>query len=322
MADPIASVETILQIAKAISDAVGTARRNIDECRDVRTQVAIESGSLRLLQEKGLTVDRGSAVSCALGHLDRTLRHALELVRACREEQGFVQLVLNAEDMSNKLRQVKEDILQKLSLATFAINAHMMAPNANHAAGQHHQDGRHEKVEHSRRPPHTPAPKTPLEHRRRPATPAPQMPKAKQEHHHRPDTREHRHGKAPEHHHKHVTQEDHPRTQTPAQQRPKAQHEHQKPTTREHPHASSTSEQKTRHGTNGQNQRLENREEHRPKTPDHHRGPTREHRGGGGSQTHAHQRPKMGENQGSKMPAHHTHKKGEHPRPKTPAHRV
>ena len=138
MADPVASVETIVRIALAISEAVGTAQRNIDQCKDVQTQVSIAWDSLLVLQRKGLA-EKGSAVGRALGNLKKTLRRALELVRACQEDQGFVQRVLRAEDLSSQLRQVKQDILQELSMATFAINAHM-APDAHHHHGQRQLD--------------------------------------------------------------------------------------------------------------------------------------------------------------------------------------
>ena len=93
---------------------------------------------IMVLQRKGLA-DKGSAVGRALGNLKKTLRRALELVRACQEDQSFVQRVLRAEDLSNQLRQVKQDILQELSMATFAINAHM-APDAHHHHGQRQLD--------------------------------------------------------------------------------------------------------------------------------------------------------------------------------------
>jgi len=52
MADPVASVETIVRIALAISEAVGTAQRNIDQCKDVQTQVSIAKDSLLVQQKK------------------------------------------------------------------------------------------------------------------------------------------------------------------------------------------------------------------------------------------------------------------------------
>ncbi|CAO2146357.1 unnamed protein product [Urochloa humidicola] len=191
MADPIASVETIVRIALAISEAVGTAQRNVDECRDVKTQVRIVSDNLRVLQEKGIASD--PAVGPALHHLKKTLRHALELVRACKEEQNFVERVFKAEELSSQLRQVKEDITQNLSIATFAINAHL-APNASH---RHHKDRRHEKLHHHHhhKSHATCEHRSPHEHRR----PVNQMTKTHYEHH-KPDTHEHRHTKAPEHH--------------------------------------------------------------------------------------------------------------------------
>jgi len=138
MADPVASVQTIVRIALAISNAVGTAQRNIDQCEDIRIQVSIAKDSLLDLQKKGM-MDTDTAVSRALGHLKKTLRHALELVRACQVNQSFVQRVLKAKDLSNQLREVEQNILRQLSMATFAINAHM-APDAHHHHGQRQLD--------------------------------------------------------------------------------------------------------------------------------------------------------------------------------------
>ena len=53
MADPVASVETIVRIALAISEAVGTAQRNIDQCKDVQTQVSIAWDSLLSCRGRG-----------------------------------------------------------------------------------------------------------------------------------------------------------------------------------------------------------------------------------------------------------------------------
>ncbi|PUZ45754.1 hypothetical protein GQ55_8G250200 [Panicum hallii var. hallii] len=275
MADPVASVETIVRIALAISKAVGTAQRNIDQCKDVQAQVSVAKDSLLVLQRKGLMDDKGSAVGRALGHLKTTLRRALELVRACqKEDQSFVQRVLRAEDLSSQLRQVKQDILQELSMATFAINAHM-APDA------HHDGQRQLQVQH-----------------RRHETPAHQK-------------HEHGQGKTPEHRritdseHRRTKTSEHRTTKTPECRRNKTP-EHRTPNAREHRRATDPEHRRTKTPEHRQPTRPEHRrpktpERRRPDTPKHQRPDTSEHRRAG---THVHQRPKMVEKQRPKTPAH------------------
>lgn len=139
MADPVATVETIVKIAVAISKAVDKAQRNIDECKDIKTLVATASGAVKVLKEKGV-IDRVPELSDALGHLKKTLRNGLSVVRACQKDQNFMQRVFMAEELSSQLSQVKEDITQKTTMANFAINAYMAA-NADHACHhlKHHQ---------------------------------------------------------------------------------------------------------------------------------------------------------------------------------------
>lgn len=139
MADPIATVETIMRIAVAINKAVHKARKNIDDCKEVQTLVAMGSGGLKVLKEKGVT-DRVPELSDALGHLKMTLKHALSIVEACQEDHNLFQRVVMADDLSNQLHHVKEDITQKTTMVTFAISAYMAA-NADHTGHQlrHHQ---------------------------------------------------------------------------------------------------------------------------------------------------------------------------------------
>jgi L1 cell adhesion molecule like protein len=63
------------------------------------------------------------AMSGALEDLEESLQHALELVTAC-QETSTVQRLFTAGDLSKQLRRVKEDILNKVMLASFAINTH------------------------------------------------------------------------------------------------------------------------------------------------------------------------------------------------------
>lgn len=142
MADPLATVETIVKIAAAINEAVRKAQRNIDDCDEVKDLVAMASGGVKAVKETGVT-DRIPELSYALGRLKKTLKHALRVVKACQEDHNFVQRVFMAEDLSSQLAQVKVDITQKATMMNLAINSNMMAmvANAGHAGHQlkHHQ---------------------------------------------------------------------------------------------------------------------------------------------------------------------------------------
>lgn len=143
MADPIATVEMIARIAVAINEAVRTAQRNIKDCDDVKDLVSMASSGVKVVKETGVT-DRVPELSKALGHLKKTLKHALSVVKACQEDQNFVQRVFMAEDLWNQLAQVKDDIVRKTSMANFAINTYMMAMAARKAGHAGHQLNHHQ----------------------------------------------------------------------------------------------------------------------------------------------------------------------------------
>jgi hypothetical protein len=109
MADPVAGVERIVKLGLAIKDAVDTVRHNEEECREIRRCVLRFSAILSQLQQAGLMKD-SPALSGALEDLEESLQEGLELV--------------SAGELSKQLRRVKEDILDKVMLASFAINAH------------------------------------------------------------------------------------------------------------------------------------------------------------------------------------------------------
>jgi len=124
MADPVASVERIIMVGLRIKEAaVDTVRRNAAVCQEIRRRVLRFSAVLSQLQRAG-AVDDSPAMGGALDDLEETLRHALELVAACQERTGVVRRLLTAGDLSRQLCAVKEDILNKVMLASFAINAH------------------------------------------------------------------------------------------------------------------------------------------------------------------------------------------------------
>ncbi|CAO2142699.1 unnamed protein product [Urochloa humidicola] len=122
MADPVATVEKIVKIGLKIKDAVETVRHNEDECREIRKRVLRFSTILLQLQQTGMMND-SPALSGALDDLEETLQHALELVTAC-QERSTIRRLISAGDLAKQLRRVKDDILNKVLLASFAINAH------------------------------------------------------------------------------------------------------------------------------------------------------------------------------------------------------
>jgi L1 cell adhesion molecule like protein len=122
MADPVAAVERIIKLGLKIKDTVDTARHNEEECQEIRKRVLRFSAILSQLQQTGMMND-SAAMSGALEDLEETLQHALELVAACQERSmSTVRRLFSAGDLSKRLRRVKDDILNKVMLASFAVN--------------------------------------------------------------------------------------------------------------------------------------------------------------------------------------------------------
>ncbi|XP_066337587.1 cysteine-rich receptor-like protein kinase 44 isoform X3 [Miscanthus floridulus] len=119
MADPVATVEKIVKIGLKIKD---TVRHNQEECQEIRKRVLRFSAILSQLQHTGV-MEASPAMSGALEDLEESLQHALELVTACQETSTLRRLI-TAGDLSKQLRRVKDDILNKVMLASFAINTH------------------------------------------------------------------------------------------------------------------------------------------------------------------------------------------------------
>lgn len=121
MADPVAGVEKIMKLGLAIKEAVDTVRHN-EECREIRKRVLRFSDILSQLQQTWMMND-SLAMSGALEDLEESLHQGLELVMAC-QERSTIRRLISAGDLSKQLRRVKDDILNKVMLASFAINAH------------------------------------------------------------------------------------------------------------------------------------------------------------------------------------------------------
>nr|TKW02327.1 hypothetical protein SEVIR_8G237000v2 [Setaria viridis] len=121
MADPVAGVEKIVKLGLAIKQAVDTVRHNEEECREIRKRVLRCSAILSQLQQTGMMND-SPAMSGALEDLEESLQHALELVTACQERSTIVRRLIKAGNLSKQLHRVKDDILNKVMLASFAVN--------------------------------------------------------------------------------------------------------------------------------------------------------------------------------------------------------
>ena len=135
MADPVAGVEKIVKLGLAIKGAVDTARHNEEECHEIRKRVLRFSDILTHLQQTGMIND-SPAMRGALEDLEESLHQGLELVMACQERSAIRRLI-SAGDLSKQLRRVKEDILNKVMLASFAINAHTTIILLTFQAGGH-----------------------------------------------------------------------------------------------------------------------------------------------------------------------------------------
>jgi len=128
MADPVGSLERIIKVGLRIKAAVDTVRRNAVVCQEIRRRVLRFSAVLSQLQQTG-AMDDSPAMGVALYELEETLQRALELVTACQDQDrrttsGIVRRLLGARNLARQLRAVKDDILNKVMLASFAINAH------------------------------------------------------------------------------------------------------------------------------------------------------------------------------------------------------
>ncbi|KAJ1256630.1 hypothetical protein BS78_K343300 [Paspalum vaginatum] len=152
MADPVATVEKIVKIGLAIKDAVDTVRHNEEDCNEIRRRVLRFSAILSQLQQTGMMND-SPALSGALEDLEETLERALELVTAC-QERATIRRLVTAGELSKKLRRVKDDILNKVMLASFAINAHttiilLTIQAGGHPLPQQPEDARVADISHN-----------------------------------------------------------------------------------------------------------------------------------------------------------------------------
>ncbi|KAF8738584.1 hypothetical protein HU200_013957 [Digitaria exilis] len=120
MADPLGSLEKIVKLALRIKEAVDTVRRNKEECQQIRRRAMRISSLLSRLPETGMTAD--PAMCGALEDLEDSLRRAHKLIEACQDGTTPVCLYCTAGRQARRLRQVQDDISQKVMLVIFATN--------------------------------------------------------------------------------------------------------------------------------------------------------------------------------------------------------
>uniref|UniRef100_A0ACD5WLE8 Uncharacterized protein n=1 Tax=Avena sativa TaxID=4498 RepID=A0ACD5WLE8_AVESA len=120
MVDPVGSVKQVLQVALKIKEAVDTVRSNKEVCHQIRGRVNRLRAILSKLEDADAVDDPATADT--LKDLEETLHRAYSLVAACQEDRNMVSLLFSAGKLSRNLRQVNEDILAQMAIASFGNN--------------------------------------------------------------------------------------------------------------------------------------------------------------------------------------------------------
>ncbi|KAJ1276688.1 hypothetical protein BS78_05G233800 [Paspalum vaginatum] len=119
MADPVAIVEKIIDIAIIIKEVVETVKENKEECHGIEKLVRRVSDLLSLLKESEMM--RHRVVGGPLEDLGNAVSRARDVVTAC-QGKNIVCLWCKAAKLAKKLSQVKNDISNWMMLAIFATN--------------------------------------------------------------------------------------------------------------------------------------------------------------------------------------------------------
>lgn len=120
MVDAVGSVRQVVQVALKIKEAADTVRQNKEVCHQIRGRVNRLRAILSKLEDADVLND--PATSDTLKDLEETLHRAYMLVTACRVEKNIVSLLFTAGKLSRKLRQVNDDILAQMAVASFGSN--------------------------------------------------------------------------------------------------------------------------------------------------------------------------------------------------------
>lgn len=122
MADVVGIPREILRLALAIKQAANTVRQNKEDCFEIQQCVSRLHGILSLAAHgtgTGTDMTANSAVSAALGDLERSLRRALDLVTTCQRRSTICHC-FTAGSLSGQLLRVQRDIANQLSIVNFA----------------------------------------------------------------------------------------------------------------------------------------------------------------------------------------------------------
>ncbi|KAE8784797.1 receptor-like protein kinase [Hordeum vulgare] len=122
MADVVSIPREILRLALAIRQAAETVRQNREDCFEIQQCVSRVHGILSLAAHAtgtGTDMVANSAVSAALGDLERSLRRALDLVTTCQQRSTLCHC-FTAGRLSAQLLRVQRDIANQLSIVNFA----------------------------------------------------------------------------------------------------------------------------------------------------------------------------------------------------------
>ncbi|KAK1677096.1 hypothetical protein QYE76_037944 [Lolium multiflorum] len=141
MMDPVGSVKQVLQVALKIKEAVDTVRHNKELCHQIRGRVNRLRAILSKLEDADAVNDPTTADT--LKDLEETLHRAYSLVAACQEDKNVVSLLFTAGKLSRKLRQVNDDILAQMAIASFGNNVRTTI-----MLTKHFQDTQKEDAEH------------------------------------------------------------------------------------------------------------------------------------------------------------------------------
>uniref|UniRef100_A0A287SLN5 Uncharacterized protein n=1 Tax=Hordeum vulgare subsp. vulgare TaxID=112509 RepID=A0A287SLN5_HORVV len=116
----VGSVRQITQVAMAIKVAADTVQKNKSDCRKIAARINRLTAVLSWLESTGMA--RHPAMSAMLEELEGTMDQALTLVKACQEKNGIAHL-FSAKSLSKDLRQVNQDISERMMDAMFATSA-------------------------------------------------------------------------------------------------------------------------------------------------------------------------------------------------------
>ncbi|KAG2564912.1 hypothetical protein PVAP13_7NG108934 [Panicum virgatum] len=119
MADAMGSLKQIADAALAIKNAAETVRQNKEECRAIEKLVGRVSALVTKLKETETM--NAPEMDGALEDLAESLNLSLKLVKSC-QKRSIMCLFCFASDLSNQLRQARDDISAKMMLGVLATN--------------------------------------------------------------------------------------------------------------------------------------------------------------------------------------------------------